>query len=114
MPEIAMRRFAVLTIVALACAAAAVQTASAQNRARSEALDMEDKDRALVSKESIKAQRDKRNNERQNRGKSSGKDEDCGKVDIGNDDDKKGSSRIAERQKTVIITGNIINNANCR
>lgn len=110
-----MRRFAVLTIVALACASAGLQTASAQNRARSDALDMEDKDRALVSKESVKAMRDKRNNDRQNRNnRSSGGGDDCGKVDIGNDDDKKGSSRIAERQKTVIITGNIINNANCR
>jgi hypothetical protein len=111
-----MRRIAILSIVVLACAAAHVQTASAQNRARSDSLDMEDKDRALVSKESVKAMRDKRNNERANRasGKSSGKDDDCGSVDIGNDDNKKGSSRIAERQKTIIVTGNIINNANCR
>ncbi|MCE2916907.1 MAG: hypothetical protein ACOVOT_12055 [Rubrivivax sp.] len=110
-----MRRIAILSFVVLAVTAAHVQTASAQNRARSDALDMEDKDRALVSKESVKAMRDKRNNERNNRRSgSSGKDDDCGSVDIGNDDNKKGSSRIAERQKTIIVTGNIINNANCR
>ncbi len=85
--------------------------AAAQNRgtpARSDALDMEDKDRALVAKETIK----------QNRNKSSGKagsNANCGSVDIGNDSSsKKGSSQIADRQKTVIVTGNIINTANCK
>jgi hypothetical protein len=36
-------------------------------------------------------------------------------VDIGNDSSsKKGSAAIADRQKTVIITGNVINTANCK
>ncbi len=85
--------------------------ASAQNRgtpARSEAVDMDDKDRALVAKETIK----------QNKNKASGKagsNANCGSVDIGNDSsNKKGSSQIADRQKTVIVTGNIINTANCK
>ena len=86
-------------------------SASAQNRgtpARADAVDMDDKDRALVAKETIK----------QNKNKSSGKagsNANCGSVDIGNDSsNKKGSSQIADRQKTVIVTGNIINTANCK
>ena len=84
----------------------------AQQKARSETLDMEDKDRALVAKESVKQRRDSK----ANAGKSGGgSNAQCGSVDIGNDSkDKKGSSQIAERQKTVIVTGNVINTANCK
>lgn len=86
---------------------------TAQNRgtnARSEALDMEDKDRALVAKETVKQRKQQRNGS-----SSGGSSAGCGQVDIGNDSgSKKGSSQIAERQKTVIVTGNVINTANCK
>jgi hypothetical protein len=35
-------------------------------------------------------------------------------VDIGNSNDQKGSSRIAEKNKTVIVTGSVYNTANCK
>jgi hypothetical protein len=74
---------------------------------RSEALELEDKDRALVAKETLKQKRSGGSDK-------ASKDKGCGNVDIGNDENKKGSGRIAERQKTVIVTGNVYNNANCR
>jgi hypothetical protein len=102
-------RILALTLVAAILAASAVP-APAQNRARSEVLDLEEKDRALVAKEGVKQRREQGNMSR----KSGKGDPNCGSVDIGNDNDKKGSSRIAERQKTVIVTGPVINTANCR
>ena len=86
--------------------------ASAQARgsnARSDVVDMDEKDRALVAKEIVKQ------NKQQKNGGKSGSSAGCGQVDIGNDSDKKkGSGQIAERQKTVIVTGNVINTANCK
>jgi len=84
--------------------------AVAQNRgtpARAEAVDMDEKDRALVAKETLKQNKNKAN------GKA-GSNANCGQVDIGNDAPKTGSQQIADRQKTVIVTGNIINTANCK
>ena len=74
---------------------------------RAEVLDLEDKERAQLAKEVIKHKR--------TGASAAPKDKSCGSVDIGNDDkDKKGSSRITERQRTVIVTGNVYNTANCR
>lgn len=92
--------------------AAHVTPAAAQSKsnARSEALDIDDKDRALVAKETVKQNKQQRDKS----GKSSS-NANCGQVDIGNDSSsKKGSSQIADRQKTVIVTGNVINTANCK
>lgn len=75
---------------------------------RSEALDLDDKERAQLAKEVIKQKRTGGTDK-------IAKDKTCGSVDIGNDDrDKKGSSRIGERERTVIVTGNVYNTANCR
>lgn len=76
---------------------------------RSEVLELDDKERAQLAKEVIKHKRTAGTD------KGSSKDKSCGSVDIGNDEkDKKGSSRIAERERTVIVTGNVYNTANCR
>ena len=76
---------------------------------RSEALELDDKERAQLSKETIKQKRSGTAD------KGGSGDKSCGSVDIGNDDkDKKGSARIADRQRTVIVTGNVYNTANCR
>lgn len=104
----------VLTAICAATLLAAVLPAHSQGRPRADTIDLEDSERALVAKEGLRQRRDQKNDQRKMGGNKSGSSSDCGKVDIGNDDDKKGSSRIAERQKTVIVTGNIINTANCR
>ncbi len=97
------------SVAILACMAAA---SSFGGTARSEALDMDDKDRALVAKETLKAKKDQQGNKSSGH---NGKSASCGSVDIGNSDaNKKGSSRIAEKEKTVIVTGNVFNTANCK
>lgn len=106
-------RTLVLALAAIVLAAPALP-AAAQTRARADILDLEEKDRALVAKEGVKQRREQSNMARQGGGKDSKSGANCGSVDIGNEDDKKGSNRIADRQKTVIVTGPIINTANCR
>lgn len=92
-----------LGLAALLAAAAPVRAA-----ARSEAMELEDKERAQVAKETLKHKRSGQAS------KGSGGDKGCGSVDIGNESDAKGSDRIAGRQKTVIVTGNVYNTANCK
>lgn len=100
-------------IVLAASLVAATLPAAAQRAARSEIMDLEDQERALVAKEGVKQRREQQAARRQ--GIDFKAKADCGAVDIGNDDkNKKGSGRIAEREKTVIVTGNVINTANCR
>lgn len=100
--------------LAVALAAALLSVAEASRAARADMLEIDDKDRAVLSKETLKQKRQTAANAasgRPGRGDAS----QCGKVDIGNSDsDKKGSSRIAEREKTVIVAGNVFNTANCR
>jgi hypothetical protein len=102
------------TLVALAVTlVAAALPAAGQRAARSEIMDLEDQERALVAKEGIKQRREQQAARRQ--GVDFKAKADCGTVDIGNDErNKKGSGRIAEREKTVIVTGPVINTANCR
>jgi hypothetical protein len=49
-------------------------------------------------------------------GKGGGGDSSCGQVDIGNDNpnDRSAASRLNERSKTVIVTGDVINAPRCR
>lgn len=103
-------------LVLAACAfVSALPPAFAQGRARSEIVDLEEKDRTLIARTRVKEGREIAAAKRQGGGsKDAGSNANCGSVDIGNDSNNKGSSRIAERQKTVIVTGNIINTANCR
>jgi hypothetical protein len=74
---------------------------------RADALELEDKERASVAKETVK-------NKQKGGGTANSKDAGCGNVDIGNSNDQKGSSRIAEKNKTVIVTGSVYNTANCK
>jgi hypothetical protein len=105
-----MRSSLVPQVLAL-CLLAAYLPAHAQSRASAEAVDMDEKDRALVAKEGLKQKRDSQGG----KGGKKGSNSQCGQVDIGNDSSsKKGSAAIADRQKTVIITGNVINTANCK
>ena len=110
-----MRRFSphfgTAAIAWVACLGACCSLAHAVATARSEALDMDDKDRATVAKETMKQKKDLAANA-SNGSKSSSSS--CGSVDIGNSaDNKKASARIAEREKTVIVTGNVFNTASC-
>ncbi len=87
-------------------------TASEARSARADALEIDDKDRATLAKETLKQ---RRSGNDKSGGRKPGGDENCGNVDIGNAaDDKRGSNRIAERNKTVIVTGNVYNTAKCR
>jgi hypothetical protein len=112
-PETIMRTL-VLAVASVVLFAHAMPVA-AQSRAKADILDMEDKDRALVAKEGIKQRREMAGMKRDGQSASkSGSNPGCGSVDIGNSSNNKGSSRINERQTTVIVTGPIINTANCR
>lgn len=106
-------RTLVLAVASVVLVAHAMPVA-AQSRAKSDILDMEDKDRALVAKEGIKQRRETAGMKRDGQSASKGSNPGCGQVDIGNSSNNKGSSRINERQTTVIVTGPIINTANCR
>lgn len=94
---------------------AALLGVSATWAARADALEIDDKDRAVLSKETLKQKRQTAAQAAAGKSGARGGSSQCGSVDIGNSDgDKKGSSRIAEREKTVIVTGNVFNTANCR
>lgn len=106
-----MRHFPRIALAALI--GALILPAQVVAAARAEALDMDEKDRALVAKETLKGKKAQAG--AQGSGKGNGKSSSCGSVDIGNSDaNKKGGSRIAEREKTVIVTGNVFNTANCK
>lgn len=103
-----------LLVPVLACVLGAVTPMGwAKSSARAEALEIEDKDRATLNKETLKQKR--MGHKKPGGPNGMGSEQGCGNVDIGNSDgDKKGSSRVAERNKTVIVTGNVYNTAKCR
>jgi hypothetical protein len=81
--------------------------------ARAVPLPIEDKDRADMAKQELKSKRELK--------KASGSDSKksnsaCGTIDIGNtpgNSNAKGGQKLAEQNKTVIVTGNIYNTASC-
>jgi hypothetical protein len=76
--------------------------------ASSEASDLDAKLTAKVARQRIK-QRSPR------QGKDRGANSECGNVEIGNNNsDSSARSRVNPRNNTVIVTGPIINAANCR
>jgi hypothetical protein len=89
--------------------APSVRAASAP---RADALELEDKERAQLAKETMKQKRNAGATGSKESGSSGSSG--CGSVDIGNSDDKKGSARIADREKTVIVAGNVYNTASCK
>ena len=78
--------------------------------ARAEIVDMDEKDTATLKKETLKQRREGGSSSTGAGSSNKG----CGNVDIGNDSDKKGSSRIGDHQKTVIVNGPVYNTANCK
>ncbi|MEZ5657468.1 MAG: hypothetical protein R3E83_02760 [Burkholderiaceae bacterium] len=79
--------------------------------ASSEIVDMEPGDTAKVAREKI---RQRGPNRLQRDGSGGGSGDDCGSVNIGNQQDDSARGRINPRNQTVIVTGNIFNTANCR
>ena len=107
---------AIRLALAGACCAALLAVASPSEArgtsARAEVLEIEDKERASLSKEMLKNRRLGRDGAQPGGPATSQR---CGNVDIGNSNEsQRGSSRIAERSKTVIVTGNVYNTARCR
>jgi hypothetical protein len=72
-------------------------------------IDIDDELRATISKEKTKQRRNE-----QTAGGQGGKQGGCGQIDIGNEEEKKGSKQIASREKTVIVTGPVINATKCK
>ena len=73
-------------------------------------IDIDDELRATISKEKTKQRR----NEHTAGGQGGGQQGGCGQIDIGNEQEKKGSKQIASREKTVIVTGPVINATKCK
>lgn len=100
--------FSSTAVVAVAVSLGLAGVTTNSFAASSEITDLNSKLSAKVAKERIK-QRSPR------RGKERGSNENCGNVDIGNNNsDNSARSRINPRDNTVIVTGPIINAANCR
>jgi hypothetical protein len=94
--------------ISLAVGASVLVPVARAATARSEALELDDKERALLAKETLKQKR-------AGTSQTSGdQPTTCGSVDIGNTANQTGSSRIADRQTTVIVTGNVYNTATCK
>lgn len=105
-------RYALCLAVCTALLAAAAPADARGTSARAEALEIEDKERAQLSKETLKNRRLGRDDMPVAGAGSASR---CGSVDIGNAaEPQRASSRIAERSKTVIVTGNVYNTARCR
>ena len=85
---------------------------SISRAASSEIVEMEPGDTAKVAREKIR-QRGPNRLQRDGGAGGSGGD-DCGSVNIGNQQDDSARGRINPRNQTVIVTGNIFNTANCR
>ncbi|MEX8519227.1 MAG: hypothetical protein AB3X44_12015 [Leptothrix sp. (in: b-proteobacteria)] len=100
------RLYGVATVAAamLSCLVTLAEAATP----RAEALELDDKDRALVAKQTLKQRLIG------NQMSGTGTSANCGSVEIGNTDTSTGSSRIANREKTIIVTGNIYNTATCK
>ncbi|HYD97517.1 MAG TPA: hypothetical protein VEC01_19505 [Noviherbaspirillum sp.] len=80
--------------------------------ASADIIDMEPDLAAKVNREKLKQ---KRQQNEMNAGNKVRDKESCGKIDIGNNDaPKRGAAAIAQRETTVVVTGNVINATNCR
>jgi hypothetical protein len=74
-------------------------------------IDIDDELRATIAKEKTKQRRNEHTAGGQGGGGQQGG---CGQIDIGNEQEKKGSKQVASREKTVIVTGPVINATKCR
>lgn len=78
--------------------------------ARSEPWDIDDNLRAQVIREEIRQKREMAGSYGRNTAQDSAA---CGNVDIGNDDSSRRSGQL-DRNRPIIIAGNVINAAHCR
>ena len=102
-----------LTMLAMVALIAAAPVCRGEVHARAEILPIEDKDLAKLDKEETKRRRDIRNIDQD--GPDINEGSQCGSVSIGNNDsgNQRGSNRIAPRDTTVIVTGDVFNTASC-
>lgn len=101
-------------LFALALGGAAVVGLSASmihnvHAASAGVVDIDDELRATIQKEKTKQRRAEHT-----AGGGQGGSGGCGQIDIGNEEEKKGSRQVAAREKTVIVTGPVINATKCR
>lgn len=109
-----------VTAYLLACAVLATLAAASTLHARiacaasAEILDIDDDLRAEMQKEKLKQSRAAQANDGGNGGDQNG----CGQVDIGNSGNAAGGNsaiqKINPKDQTVIVTGPVINMANCK
>jgi hypothetical protein len=86
----------------------------AAHAAKAEIADIDEDLRASIQKEKVKQHKARADQRSKNSGGNSGQNSECGHVDIGNTDNSKGSSAVSQREKTVVITGPVINATNCK
>lgn len=79
--------------------------------ASSDIQDLDPVQAAQVARQRIKQRGPNRLNALDDPGSGS---DDCGSVNIGNQQDDSARNRVNPRNQTVIVTGNIFNTANCR
>lgn len=103
----------ILTTVALG-AVSPVCHARQIAQARAEILPIDDKDRAKMAKEEMKRKRDTASND-DDFSLDTSTDAQCGSVEIGNKQTVNNTAvgTIVPQTTTVIVTGNIVNNASC-
>lgn len=79
--------------------------------ASAEPTELEPEWQAKVARERLKQNQANAGVAREGAGRNSG----CGQIDIGNSDNsRKGAGSINAKEKTVIVTGPVINATNCR
>ncbi|MEZ5739507.1 MAG: hypothetical protein R3E68_08660 [Burkholderiaceae bacterium] len=107
-----------LTSQALALAllvAITVPAVPSANAASSEILDLDPRDQALLAKEKVKQRGPNRLNRSFTNFNEANHSNNCGNVDIGNQQQQNSArNQLNPRQSTVIVTGPVINAANCR
>lgn len=100
--------FSATAVVSIAISVGLAGVTTNSFAASSEVTDLDAKLSAKVARQRIK-QRSPR------QGKERGANSECGNVEIGNNNsDRSARSRVNPRDNTVIVTGPIINAANCR
>jgi hypothetical protein len=112
-----MRVVLTLTILATVALTAVVPVCHSRElpQARAEILPIDDKDRAKMAKEEMKRKRDVANTTDDDFSLDTSTDAQCGSVQIGNKQTVNNTAvgQIVPQTTTVIVTGSVINTANC-
>jgi len=110
-----MRAVITLTMLATVALAATSVCHAAREipQARAEILPIDDLDRAKMAKTEMKRKRDTNNDD--DFSLDTNVDEQCGSVNIGNKQTINNTAvgQIVPQTTTVIVTGNVVNTANC-